>query len=68
MPWPGLCHKILWVTSAGTRNDPGLVPVLARWAALIRSPDGHEDWRRHHPQGLWRAVEHLGGWARELGL
>ena len=35
------------------------------WAALIRRPDGREDWRRHDPRGLRRSVEHLGGWAGE---
>ena len=33
------------------------------WAALIRWPDGHEDWRRHDPRCLRRSVEHLGGFA-----
>jgi len=35
------------------------------WAALIRWPDGREDWRTHDPQGLRRSVEDLGGWAGE---
>jgi hypothetical protein len=34
----------------------------AGWAALIRWPDGREEWRRHDPDCLRRSVEHLGGW------
>ncbi|MGH3398053.1 MAG: hypothetical protein ACRDPO_25530 [Streptosporangiaceae bacterium] len=32
------------------------------WAALIRWPDGHEDWRRHDARYLVRSFEHLGSW------
>jgi hypothetical protein len=30
------------------------------WAALIRWPDGQEDWRRNDPHRLRRSIEHLG--------
>ena len=32
------------------------------WAALIRWPDGHEDWRRYDARHLVRSFEHEGSW------
>lgn len=38
-------------------------PYQRGWAALIRWPDGSEDWRKHDPHCLRRSVEYLGDWA-----
>jgi len=33
------------------------------WAALMRWPDGTEDWRIHDPECIRRSFAHLGGFA-----
>jgi hypothetical protein len=33
------------------------------WAALLRWPDGQEDWRQHDPLCLRRSIEHRGAWS-----
>jgi hypothetical protein len=38
------------------------------WAALIRWPDGSEDWRRHDPKRLRPSVERLGSWDQVPGV
>lgn len=34
------------------------------WAALLRWPDGHQDWRRHDAKYMLPSVEHLGSWGK----
>ena len=35
------------------------------WAALIRWPDGIEDWRIYDPACFQQAFDHLGNWTDE---
>ena len=38
------------------------------WAALMRWPDGSEDWRRHDPDRMRPSIEHLGSWDQVPGV
>jgi hypothetical protein len=57
--WPTIT-----VLHSDGRWHPATILALCRyrsgWAALIRWPDGHEDWRQYDPDRLHRSAEHFG--------